>query len=87
MTAPELKSRRWQTFRKGLIATLPPYCHICGGHVDKRLPGTDPDGPTIDHIRARHHGGKVYDKTNCALAHQRCNASKGARGPIHSRNW
>lgn len=79
MTAPDLKTRKWQTFRAAMIDILPDRCSLCGKHVDKGLPGTHPMGPTIDHRIPRSRGGSIYDPSNCALAHHRCNSAKGGK--------
>lgn len=54
-------------------------CWLCGHVVDKTLPGTDPDGPTVDHIKPREHGG-TNELSNLRLAHLRCNSARGAPG-------
>lgn len=85
----EMSSRRWQTYRATLIATLPPICSLCGEPIDMGLSGNHRDGPTIDHRIPRSRGGQVYDQGNVALAHKRCNSSK--RNDLteqpHSRTW
>lgn len=54
-------------------------CVICGEWVDKSLPGTHPDGPTLEHLVELDAGGEELDRKNCALAHLRCNSSRGAK--------
>ena len=51
-------------------------CGICGKPVDKTLPGTDPMGPTIDHIIPIAKGGHPADISNLQLAHRCCNRRK-----------
>lgn len=51
-------------------------CGICGKPVDKSLPGTDPMGPTIDHIIPIAKGGHPADLSNLQLAHRCCNRQK-----------
>lgn len=51
-------------------------CGICGKLVDKSLPGTDPKGPTIDHIIPIARGGHPADISNLQLAHRCCNVAK-----------
>lgn len=89
MPASDLSTRIWQDFRCGFIATAPPVCVLCGGHVDKTLPGTHRMGPTIDHRIPRSRGGPLLDPNNCGLAHQHCNAARrnDPIGMITSRNW
>jgi hypothetical protein len=50
-------------------------CYICGGPVDKALPGTHRDGPTADHVIRRADGG-TNARENLRLAHLRCNAAR-----------
>ncbi len=52
-------------------------CWLCGVVVDKRLPGTDPNGPTVDHVVPRENGG-TNDLGNLRLAHLRCNSARRA---------
>ncbi len=84
-----LSDTRWQQFRRAFITTAPPFCALCGQWVDKTLPGTHRDGPTVDHITPRSRGGATIDRANCQLAHQRCNAAKrdGITTTTHSRTW
>jgi hypothetical protein len=45
-------------------------CYICGGHVDKSLPGTDRNGPTTDHVIRRADAarmrGRIFGSPTCA---------------------
>lgn len=54
-------------------------CHLCGGSVN-RLAGTayEPWGATVDHLVPIVDGG-AHVWSNVALAHRRCNVSRGAR--------
>lgn len=54
-------------------------CHICSKSVNKKLPGTDPNGPTIDHLVPISDGGADVPE-NVALAHRACNVRRGAGG-------
>lgn len=54
-------------------------CHICQRKVDLSLSGMSKWGPTIDHLIPVSHGG-TNDAENLALAHRRCNISRGNRG-------
>lgn len=68
--------------RAAFIAAAPPVCcwsrcPIPGRHVDKRLPGTHPWGPTVDHRQATSRGGPMW--VDWQLMHQDCNRRKGDR--------
>lgn len=52
-------------------------CWLCGELVDKTLPGTESDGPSVDHVVRREDGGSNR-RENLRLAHLRCNT--GRRG-------
>jgi len=54
-------------------------CNICTKRVDMSKSGLDPLGPTIDHLLPVSKGG-TNDSFNLALAHRRCNTSRGNRG-------
>lgn len=54
------------------------HCHLCGEQVDINLPGSDPMGPTIDHLVTLTSGG-IDCLTNVALAHWSCNVARGAK--------
>ncbi|MET7479548.1 HNH endonuclease signature motif containing protein [Streptomyces sp. NPDC005648] len=50
------------------------HCWWCGQWVDQSLPGqTHPMGRTVDHVHPLWMGGDPHDRTNCRLAHRRCN--------------
>lgn len=53
-------------------------CHLCGKKVRASKRKRDPLGPSIDHILPISLGG-THTWDNVALAHDRCNRSKGAR--------
>jgi 5-methylcytosine-specific restriction endonuclease McrA len=59
-------------------------CHLCRKKVDLRLSGTDPKGPTIDHLLPISANG-IDCLTNVALAHWSCNIKRGATGPAQLR--
>jgi 5-methylcytosine-specific restriction endonuclease McrA len=71
------------------------HCHICGRHVDKELPPYLPGSPTIDELIPVSKGGSPYDRSNCRLAHLRCNVRRGNGSRRHpvivpyvtSRRW
>lgn len=54
-------------------------CNICSRSVDMSKTGLDPYGPTIDHLLPVSKGG-TNDSFNLALAHRKCNTSRGNRG-------
>lgn len=56
-------------------------CHLCGKKVNMALPGTEPMGPTIDHLIPVSAGG-TDDPANVRLAHRACNIKRGARGEV-----
>lgn len=73
-------------------------CYLCGGPVDKSLPGSSLMGPQVDHVQARASGGAFYDTSNLHLVHALCNQRKSnisleefryrqARNSQHSREW
>jgi 5-methylcytosine-specific restriction endonuclease McrA len=72
----ELSTARWQRFRLHILRTHPPICAACGRWIDKTLPGTHPQGPSVDHIHPRNKGGRIYDLNNVTLMHMGCNAGK-----------
>ena len=97
MASGELNTAAWRRARAAVLARET-VCYLCGRPVDKRLPGSSPAGPTVDHLEARAAGGSLYDSSNLHLAHQRCNSMKGsmqlatyryreARKQEHSREW
>lgn len=51
------------------------HCGLCGRLVDKSLPGTDPDGPSVDHIVPRSRGGSNA-RENLRLVHARENSGR-----------
>ena len=70
------KINRWDVFeRDGWV------CQICGEEVDSMLSGTDPRGPSLDHIIPISKGG-THTHGNVQLAHRRCNTRKGSRDKI-----
>ena len=54
-------------------------CHLCGESV-KHAAGTahEPEGATVDHLTPIALGGS-HTWDNVALAHRRCNISRGAK--------
>ncbi|MFD6555970.1 HNH endonuclease [Streptomyces sp. NPDC058398] len=55
-------------------------CWLCGRYVDQSLDGRKhPMGKTVDHVRELWQGGDLLDRSNCRLAHRRCNTAKSNR--------
>ncbi|MER6534698.1 HNH endonuclease [Streptomyces sp900105755] len=55
-------------------------CWLCGKWVDQTLDGrTHPMARTVDHVRELWEGGDPLDRSNCRLAHRRCNSAKSNR--------
>lgn len=61
--------------KKRILATQD-ICGICGKPVDKKLKGTNPMAPCIDHIIPIAKGGHPSDIDNLQLAHWSCNRQK-----------
>jgi hypothetical protein len=59
-------------------------CHLCGGRVDRRISGTKPRGPSIDHLIPIAAGGDD-SMVNVALAHRVCNTGRRDRGAAQLR--
>lgn len=80
--------RKWREARARVLATSD-VCGICGGAVNMSLPGTHPEGPTVDHVAPVGLGGAMVDGANLQLAHLRCNQARGAQPvtSVRSREW
>ena len=65
---------RWRRFRRSLIASSPrPWvCGICGLRIESE------SQIEIDHRVPVSAGGDPWKRSNCQLAHRRCNRQKGA---------
>lgn len=79
-----------QIKKAGYKADAP--CYICQQPIDYRLPSTDPDGCSLEHIKPRStHPHLTWEPTNWAPAHLRCNQSQGDRQNYAlgttSKNW
>lgn len=59
-------------------------CQICGKPVDRELECTNKYSPTIDHIIPLSKNGK-HEKSNCQLAHRRCNSIKSNKTLIDNK--
>lgn len=56
-------------------------CHLCRRRVDRSIPSTNPQGPTIDHLVPVAAGGKD-ERLNVKLAHRSCNCSRRDGGEV-----
>ena len=87
-------SRRYRTLRAQYIADhqgAPALCALCATPVDTTLPGTHPDGPTVEHgvpvrqLRRMAHDWDHLVALTCdtstwsGIAHKRCQDAQGAR--------
>ena len=72
-------SYRWQVLRRWVIAHSDGICGICRRPVDRTLPGTHRDGPSVDHIIPLDQGGDEWHRANLRLTHLHCNSSEGAK--------
>ena len=61
------------------------HCWWCGEFVDQTLPRTHPMGRTVDHVHEMWQGGAETDRSNCRLAHRRCNSIKSNRARAQAR--
>ena len=80
---------RWRQLTKR-VYTEENVCGLCGYEVDKTLSFVDPNtskpnplAKSIDHIIPLSQGGNEYERSNCQLAHRRCNRDKsdGTQAP------
>lgn len=69
----------WNSARKRAIASMEPYCAICGSYLDKDAPANTPLAIEVDHITPLARGGQPYELENLQLTCHRCNRSKGSR--------
>ncbi|MEU3528821.1 HNH endonuclease [Streptomyces sp. NPDC038707] len=69
---------RWCMTTKQLAKRDGRVCSLCDEAVDMTLAWPDPMSPSVDHIVPRSRGGLDVPQ-NVALAHLRCNVSKGIR--------
>lgn len=85
--------RRKNVARRGAALVGPPMsierlgerdgwrCHLCTKRVNRTLTSPHPWSPTFDHLIPISAGG-VDEPSNLALAHRRCNVSRGNRGSV-----
>lgn len=81
-------TKQWRAVRLHVLATNPPYCHVCHRWIDYSLPGTHRDGPHVDHVNPLA-TGDPFDVHNLRPAHNHCNASKrdSLLPQVNSRAW
>jgi 5-methylcytosine-specific restriction endonuclease McrA len=70
--------RRIARVRQYLLVRDGARCGRCGGVLDMRLSGLDPDGPTLGHILPLSRGG-TDDLENVQLEHRKCNLAASNR--------
>ena len=68
----------WERNRR-IVIREEDTCWLCGQPVNKNLRGTDPLGPSVDHVVPLARGGSNA-RGNLRLAHFGCNSSRNARG-------
>lgn len=49
------------------------HCWLCHQPVNQALPHNHPLARSVDHIVPLSHGGDPLDRSNCRLAHRKCN--------------
>jgi 5-methylcytosine-specific restriction endonuclease McrA len=69
-------------------------CCLCGKPMRLDLPGTHPEGPTLEHLIPVARGGDPADPRNLSASHMLCNSKRGnrllsemPRQEQPSRNW
>lgn len=75
----DLYGRPYRERRIEVIAASGGICLLCGEPMRLDLPGTHPDGPTLEHIIPVSRGGHPTDRRNQAASHLRCNRARGDR--------
>lgn len=75
----DLYGRPYRERRIEVIAASGGICLLCGEPMRLDLPGTHPDGPTLEHIIPVSRGGHPTDRRNQAASHLRCNVARGDR--------
>lgn len=75
----DLYGRPYRERRIEVIASSGGVCLLCGEPMRLDLPGTHPDGPTLEHIIPVSRGGHPTDRRNQAASHLRCNVARGDR--------
>ena len=92
MPTASRKRRRYSRAELRAIAdTHGPACCRCGQPVELDKPGTDHDGPTVDHYPIPWADGGPDSLENWRLAHSSCNKAAGRKPPAElgpsSRKW
>jgi len=82
---PDLNGRPYRTLRAAVLAASTGICHTCGKAIDLDLPGTHPNGPTLDHIIPVSRGGSPTDPRNLTIAHRLCNETRGSKLTTETR--
>lgn len=76
----ELQSGRWKKLCARLKVERPALCWYCGEPIDLALPGTHPQGWTLDHVIPRFEAPHLtWVESNLMPAHHDCNSKRGAR--------
>jgi 5-methylcytosine-specific restriction endonuclease McrA len=60
-------------------------CWWCEQYVDQSLPREHPMSRTVDHVVELWQGGDPVDRSNCRLAHRRCNSAKSNKARSKAR--
>lgn len=61
------------------IAQSGGICLLCGQPIRLDLPGTHPQGPTLEHRIPVSRGGHPYHPANLSASHLSCNSRRGNR--------
>ncbi|WP_455952497.1 HNH endonuclease [Arcanobacterium haemolyticum] len=88
MSKSWIGGRQLQKLRALVISTYGLECHLCHQLIDTRLPGTHPQGFSIDHVIPRAHGGSNAIG-NLRPAHRQCNTERGTKyvGQRRQPSW
>lgn len=78
-TRPDLTGAQYRRARAIGIAQSGGLCLLCAKPMRLDLPGTHPEGPTLEHLIPVSRGGHPYDPRNLSASHQRCNSARGNR--------
>lgn len=71
-TNPGRSGRPWARLRARVFREET-HCWLCHRWVDQTLHQWHPMSRTVDHVIPLNQGGPPLDRTNCRLAHRRCN--------------
>ena len=78
MSKAWIGGRQLSKLRQLVINVHGTECHLCHQLINTKLPGTHPDGFTIDHVVPRAHGGSNAVE-NLRPAHRQCNTERGTK--------